>query len=165
MTVGSKASPPSLAAGWSRARRPWRSLACSPTAAARASCLSTRSTEVRLVGLCCRVPDLSHALCDAAATPNFGSRLRSRLGLIRTDLSFSFPAAGWLFSPVDDSKCLIDKFPPSIENVLWDANDPNMFVAVDTKVGPVCPVVLLPNTAADSFISLPLPTRSFHCCR
>lgn len=41
---------------------------------------------------------------------------------------------GWLFSPVDDSKCLIDKFPPSIENVLWDANDPNMFVAVDTKV-------------------------------
>ena len=71
---------------------------------------------------------------------------------------------GWLYSPVDDAKCAsdvllrftvligmnraqIEKFPASIENVLWDPNESNMFVGVDTKVRVSCVSCVLTEQA------------------
>ncbi|KAG2385456.1 hypothetical protein C9374_003271 [Naegleria lovaniensis] len=41
--------------------------------------------------------------------------------------------AGFLYSPVDDSLCGIESFPSSVDKVLWDQADQNIFVACDSK--------------------------------
>jgi hypothetical protein len=40
---------------------------------------------------------------------------------------------GYLFSPVDDSMLFIPNFSAGTDNILWDLEDPNIFVTVDKE--------------------------------
>jgi len=40
---------------------------------------------------------------------------------------------GYLFNPVDDSVLPIPSFSPKTTNVLWDIDEANLFVTVDTE--------------------------------
>eukprot|EP00357_Protocruzia_adherens_P031508 CAMPEP_0115034576 /NCGR_PEP_ID=MMETSP0216-20121206/40747_1 /TAXON_ID=223996 /ORGANISM="Protocruzia adherens, Strain Boccale" /LENGTH=1399 /DNA_ID=CAMNT_0002413515 /DNA_START=36 /DNA_END=4235 /DNA_ORIENTATION=- len=48
--------------------------------------------------------------------------------IVLTDIKGS----GFLFNPVDESLITLENFPGSLEQVLWDNQDPNVFAVVDT---------------------------------
>lgn len=40
---------------------------------------------------------------------------------------------GYLFQPVDDTMLFIPNFSSTTENVIWDLDDPHIFVTVDKE--------------------------------
>jgi hypothetical protein len=40
---------------------------------------------------------------------------------------------GYLYNPIDDSQVFVPNFSPQTNKVLWDVDDPNLFVTVDSE--------------------------------
>jgi WD repeat-containing protein 19 len=40
---------------------------------------------------------------------------------------------GYLFNPIDDTMLFVPNFSPNTNNVLWDIDDPELFVTVDNE--------------------------------
>ena len=40
---------------------------------------------------------------------------------------------GYLFNPIDDTMLFVPNFSPNTNNVLWDIDDPELFVTIDNE--------------------------------